>query len=125
MAPSVSGRAARTSTASAAAAAARKPSGPPGWRPGAIGRDRPSSPAPEVTALFQESAGQHHLVHLRGAVDEACLAGVAVHPLQRRVLGVTPRSDEHTSELQSLMRTSYAVFRLKNKHTTDNTVQAT
>src|SRR3546814_19173902 len=94
MAPSVSGRAARTSTASAAAAAARKPSGPPGWRPGAIGRDRPSSPAPEVTALFQESAGQHHLVHLRGAVDEACLAGVAVHPLQRRVLGVTPRAEE-------------------------------
>src|SRR3546814_6133205 len=26
-----------------------------------------------------------------------------------------PRSEEHTSELQSLMRTSYAVFRLKQK----------
>src|SRR3546814_3159856 len=26
-----------------------------------------------------------------------------------------PRSEEHTSELQSLMRTSYAVFCLKNK----------
>src|SRR3546814_3458944 len=26
-----------------------------------------------------------------------------------------PRSDEHTSELQSLMRTSYAVFCLNNK----------
>src|SRR3546814_8249464 len=26
-----------------------------------------------------------------------------------------PRSEEHTSELQSLMRNSYAVFRLKNK----------
>src|SRR3546814_1721365 len=26
------------------------------------------------------------------------------------------RSEEHTSELQSLMRTSYAVFRLKKKH---------
>src|SRR3546814_2520345 len=34
------------------------------------------------------------------------------------------RSEEHTSELQSLMRTSYAVFCLKNKthqHLTDNT----
>src|SRR3546814_5668850 len=31
------------------------------------------------------------------------------------------RSEEHTSELQSLMRTSYAVFCLKNKKTTDNT----
>src|SRR3546814_1211968 len=29
------------------------------------------------------------------------------------------RSEEHTSELQSLMRNSYAVFRLNTKHTTD------
>src|SRR3546814_10729417 len=29
---------------------------------------------------------------------------------------VTRRSDEHTSELQSLMRISYAVFRLTQKH---------
>src|SRR3546814_6947673 len=27
------------------------------------------------------------------------------------------RAEEHTSELQSLMRISYAVFRLKQKHT--------
>src|SRR3546814_6565800 len=34
-----------------------------------------------------------------------------------------PRSDEHTSELQSLMRTSYAVFCLKKKkRTTKNIV---
>src|SRR3546814_2551649 len=32
------------------------------------------------------------------------------------------RSEEHTSELQSLMRISYAVFCLKNK-TTDNNTQ--
>src|SRR3546814_5723357 len=30
------------------------------------------------------------------------------------------RSEEHTSELQSLMRISYAVFCLKNKNTTSN-----
>src|SRR3546814_2863960 len=29
--------------------------------------------------------------------------------------GTLPRSEEHTSELQSLMRISYAVFCLKNK----------
>src|SRR3546814_4332077 len=29
-----------------------------------------------------------------------------------------PRSEEHTSELQSLMRISYAVFCLKKKHST-------
>src|SRR3546814_969166 len=31
---------------------------------------------------------------------------------------VRPRSEEHTSELQSLMRTSYAVFCLKQKNKT-------
>src|SRR3546814_10363718 len=30
------------------------------------------------------------------------------------------RSEEHTSELQSLMRISYAVFCLKNKNTQEN-----
>src|SRR3546814_6685917 len=30
-----------------------------------------------------------------------------------------PRSEEHTSELQSLMRISYAVFCVKKKKTTD------
>src|SRR3546814_6890111 len=36
------------------------------------------------------------------------------------------RSEEHTSELQSLMRTSYAVFCLKKKieHTTERTAQS-
>src|SRR3546814_5334005 len=37
---------------------------------------------------------------------------------------IKPRSEEHTSELQSLMRSSYAVFCLqqkKSKHTNDDT----
>src|SRR3546814_3732311 len=38
-------------------------------------------------------------------------------------LGVDPRSEEHTSELQSLMRSSYAVFCLKKKTTTNNETQ--
>src|SRR3546814_6373363 len=33
------------------------------------------------------------------------------------------RSEEHTSELQSLMRTSYAVFCLKNKNTVQTITQ--
>src|SRR3546814_8428079 len=33
----------------------------------------------------------------------------------RAVVNVSPRSEEHTSELQSLMRISYAVFCLKKK----------
>src|SRR3546814_16221931 len=34
---------------------------------------------------------------------------------RRIVMGVSERSEEHTSELQSLMRISYAVFCLKKK----------
>src|SRR3546814_4679386 len=36
-------------------------------------------------------------------------------------LAVTTRSEEHTSELQSLMRISYAVFCLKKKKKNKNT----
>src|SRR3546814_4388358 len=35
---------------------------------------------------------------------------------------VFPRSEEHTSELQSLMRISYAVFCLKKKKTNHNNI---
>src|SRR3546814_3975889 len=38
--------------------------------------------------------------------------------------GAGDRSEEHTSELQSLMRTSYAVFCLKKKTTTRRTLFA-
>src|SRR3546814_10452334 len=37
------------------------------------------------------------------------------HVLHHLVLADAQRSEEHTSELQSLMRTSYAVFCLKKK----------
>src|SRR3546814_3557606 len=39
--------------------------------------------------------------------------------------GAHERSEEHTSELQSLMRISYAVFCLKKKNTTQNTHSTT
>src|SRR3546814_4783124 len=41
-----------------------------------------------------------------------------------RALHLRPlRSEEHTSELQSLMRISYAVFCLKKKKTVNNTIK--
>src|SRR3546814_1133549 len=70
--------------------------------------------------------GQLRLVHLGhqhvdGALRRVDQAGVAQLPVQTR-------SEEHTSELQSLMRISYAVFCLKKKkhkettkHITSNT----
>src|SRR3546814_9381655 len=45
------------------------------------------------------------------ALDVGCGTGYLLHVLSSR------RSEEHTSELQSLMRISYAVFCLKNKNT--------
>src|SRR3546814_4560867 len=56
------------------------------------------------------------------------VAGVMFVTVRRAVLAVEPRSEEHTSELQSLMRISYAVFCLKKqnkmtKNTTSNTRQ--
>src|SRR3546814_9917917 len=39
----------------------------------------------------------------------------------KRIHARSPRSEEHTSELQSLMRISYAVFCLKKKNTTTST----
>src|SRR3546814_3045586 len=44
--------------------------------------------------------------------------GVAPGFAAKRPCGHSPRSEEHTSELQSLMRISYAVFCLKKKTTT-------
>src|SRR3546814_7070692 len=67
-----------------------------------------------------------HRVHRRRAAEHAAARLVAAPPAQARLwLGleapVAPfhrhedRSEEHTSELQSLMRISYAVFCLKKK----------
>src|SRR3546814_7978838 len=49
----------------------------------------------------------------------ACAAGIAtLTELKQRPPYATLRSEEHTSELQSLMRISYAVFCLKKKKNT-------
>src|SRR3546814_5217019 len=40
--------------------------------------------------------------------------------MKRALMAFNHRSDEHTSELQSLMRISYAVFCLKKKNKKDN-----
>src|SRR3546814_6461992 len=56
----------------------------------------------------------------RDAVDQRGTGGVEGAALAERGAGAVavPRSEEHTSELQSLMRISYAVFCLKKKKTT-------
>src|SRR3546814_4393071 len=43
---------------------------------------------------------------------------LALQPVATALFADSPRSEEHTSELQSLMRISYAVFCLKKKNRT-------
>src|SRR3546814_2280237 len=72
------------------------------------------------TTLFRSRRVRHQLVQrcqveARGhRIDRRRLAGAG--QLHEAELGV--RSEEHTSELQSLMRISYAVFCLKKKNRT-------
>src|SRR3546814_4759462 len=55
---------------------------------------------------------------LRGnASRHAILCGCMKLGSERRRCAASARSEEHTSELQSLMRSSYAVFCLKKKNT--------
>src|SRR3546814_2539286 len=54
------------------------------------------------------------------------IAGRRIEAVERCTVAVAPaRSEEHTSELQSLMRISYAVFCLKKKKKNTNTTQST
>src|SRR3546814_9577364 len=66
-----------------------------------------------VGLLGGADAGGRRAEHEGHAFGPAARAQV-VDPLGHRVL-LQGRSEEHTSELQSLMRTSSAVFCLKNK----------
>src|SRR3546814_7395538 len=52
----------------------------------------------------------------------SCIRGRQDSKGSATISGIAPRSEEHTSELQSLMRNSYAVFCLNTK-TNKNTKQ--
>src|SRR3546814_10111746 len=105
-------------------------------------RTAPLVPSPTlVRSLFADSAAQPLLprlvprssrlpsddrdrsVHLRHRCACHRLVTVARRPARRRCGSHVKRSEEHTSELQSLMRISYAVFCLKkNKKPTTHTI---
>src|SRR3546814_8034475 len=82
-------------------------------------RARPSGISPR-----QRASTKSAMAVRRGAVAagrDALLSGMAGHPSAVRAgRFASPRSEEHTSELQSLMRISYAVFCLKKKTRTNN-----
>src|SRR3546814_7442679 len=65
----------------------------------------------------QQNAHQAERQYARRPDRRHCLLEHDLHGRRRPV-----RSEEHTSELQSLMRISYAVFCLKKKKVTINTI---
>src|SRR3546814_2404919 len=65
---------------------------------------------PTILELEQTCVPRHRAGHVMGD-----LAGVGVTQVDQKVTLDAARSEEHTSELQSLMRISYAVFCLKKK----------
>src|SRR3546814_5095624 len=66
-------------------------------------------------------SGIHKIVDFKLAPGRYALQLSAMQTPQVRVLIARGRSEEHTSELQSLMRISYAVFCLKKKNNTQTT----
>src|SRR3546814_8663956 len=72
---------------------------------------QPFDPQPKLAFLFG--------IGKRAMPDRlALLDGCAYNDVLYNIIKQIGRSEEHTSELQSLMRISYAVFCLKKKHTT-------
>src|SRR3546814_4243561 len=81
------------------------------------------TPGRELDALLLTHLHSDHLVDLYQLVVSAWHQG-RDRPLP--VYGPPgTRSEEHTSELQSLMRISYAVFCLKKKHNNNITMMTT
>src|SRR3546814_8140370 len=85
------------------------------------------------TTLFRSAvavAGEQPAGATHPALDlvehQQCIVAIAqrAQAMQERVAGRRhPRSEEHTSELQSLMRISYAVFCLKKKKQNKQTAE--
>src|SRR3546814_10120972 len=81
---------------------------------------RPVAGVAEVDDLLV-GAGEPQALQQFGAARHIVDAAV----LHQQMLGQRQRSEEHTSELQSLMRISYAVFCLKKKNILTHNITAT
>src|SRR3546814_6814838 len=77
------------------------------------GRRQPGITATDIVLTLTEFLRKERVV---GAYLEFFGAGASSLTLGDRAT-ISNRSEEHTSELQSLMRISYAVFCLKKKNT--------
>src|SRR5262245_17435550 len=64
----------------------------------------PGAPVPEVAAFLAHEAGEHHVVHFRGAVDQARRTRRAIDPFQDRVLGIAARAVELDGDVGRLVQ---------------------
>src|SRR3546814_15694593 len=72
--------------------------------------------------LFRSSETSSSLLYRRERAGDGFAAIITLNrPDQLNAIDWEMRSEEHTSELQSLMRISYAVFCLKKKTINNNT----
>src|SRR3546814_9102647 len=86
-------------------------------------RSAVNSPHTGDAALDRGPSAQEHRRERpdRSAEQEVhCVSVGRSHDSPAHRLRLSARSEEHTSELQSLMRTSYAVFCLKTKKNKNN-----
>src|SRR3546814_5871307 len=65
--------------------------------------------------FFRDDPGECRLSETGRAMEDDVVHRILAMLRRRQEDRQVVRSEEHTSELQSLMRTSYAVFCLKNK----------
>src|SRR3546814_5215375 len=84
---------------------------------------RPRINAEKTMARFPEGTLGRIKAVLRDGENQSDFMREAVELELRRREG-PPRSEEHTSELQSLMRISYAVFCLKKKKKTEHDIHS-
>src|SRR3546814_7370523 len=80
----------------------------------------PTPPAPPRTSsgailVVDASQPQPSADRAAPAGESRSLSPLGATAMRSRAGSMSNRSEEHTSELQSLMRNSYAVFCLKNK----------
>src|SRR3546814_6487605 len=80
----------------------------------AAGSEFPTEQIEKGRSLYVDNCSGCHATSLTGAAHNPALSGADFLSHWR---GKTSRSEEHTSELQSLMRISYAVFCLTKKPT--------
>src|SRR3546814_9298976 len=70
----------------------------------------------EATGIATLKVGYNRVHGYYLEISKAHVAKAPTHYTRRQTLTGAERSEEHTSELQSLMRISYAVFCLKKKN---------